>query len=59
MNKIQKCAICGKKFSGYGNSTWPVTESTTDRCCDHCNKTKVLVARLAMISSRKNPKISS
>jgi len=53
MNKIMKhnekimkytCCICHKKFTGYGNDPQPVKQ--TGRCCDHCNQTVVIPARI-------------
>jgi hypothetical protein len=41
----ETCPICSKKFSGFGHSPWPVTE--TGRACDQCNETRVTPARLA------------
>ena len=43
------CCICGKKFKGYGNNPWPVAEEGT--CCDECNLSKVIAARLEMINN--------
>ena len=41
----QECVICGKTFSGYGNSAYPVVSS--GRCCDSCEFEVVLPSRLA------------
>ncbi|MGM9543570.1 MAG: hypothetical protein ACI3T9_01170 [Romboutsia timonensis] len=38
------CCICGKEFIGYGNNPDPVKKE--GRCCDDCNSTKVIPARL-------------
>ena len=38
------CCICGKKFFGWGNDPWPVR--TEGECCDDCNNSEVLAARL-------------
>lgn len=40
------CCICGKEIEGYGNNPWPVTKKQTDKCCDNCNITKVIPARM-------------
>lgn len=37
------CVICGKSFEGHGNNAWPVSEGL---CCDACNITSVLPARM-------------
>jgi hypothetical protein len=41
-----KCCICGKQSVGYGHNPWPVSDNQEDRCCDFCNFTKVIPARL-------------
>ena len=41
------CSICGKKFEGYGNNPYPVTKGADDRCCDDCNATHVIPARIS------------
>lgn len=41
--KPQKCSICGQKYVGYGNNAYPVNSG---RCCDACNMTAVIPARL-------------
>lgn len=38
------CCICGKKFTGWGNDPWPV--KMEGECCDDCNNSEVLTARL-------------
>lgn len=35
MVKVQKCVICGKKFTGYGNNPSPLKEKGV--CCNSCN----------------------
>ena len=45
-----KCCICGVEFEGYGNNPYPVGRdvySDEDRCCDDCNETFVIPARIA------------
>jgi DNA-directed RNA polymerase subunit RPC12/RpoP len=37
------CSICQKEYEGYGNNAEPVNEG---RCCDHCNSTVVIPARI-------------
>lgn len=48
--KKYKCCLCGRKFSGYGNNPYPLCDidDYDSRCCDDCNESKVLPARLAM-----------
>ena len=45
MKKI-KCCLCGIKFVGYGNNPYPVDKNPEHRCCDKCNFTKVIPARM-------------
>lgn len=39
-----KCCICGKLCEGYGNNPAPI--KLKGECCDECNTTKVIPARL-------------
>ena len=45
------CCICGKKFIGWGNNPWPVVKDEGATCCDECNGTYVLSARLGQMFS--------
>ena len=40
---ISECVICGQVYRGYGNNAHPVAEG---RCCDYCNLTRVIPARM-------------
>lgn len=40
------CNICGRHFTGEGNNPEPILPSKF-KCCDECNATKVIPARLA------------
>lgn len=40
------CSLCGEPFSGMGNNPEPLAEFE-QRCCDVCNETKVIPARIA------------
>ncbi len=40
------CCICGKHFVGWGNDPWPVDMRDNVECCNACNNSKVLPARL-------------
>lgn len=44
--ETQICVICKKEFTGYGNNAHPVAEG---RCCDICNASKVIPARIAKL----------
>ena len=48
---MKKCCICGKKFEGWGNNPAPV--KIRGRCCDDCNSTQVIPARLFLLRNRK------
>ena len=36
------CSLCGDVYAGFGNNAWPFK----GRCCDACNWTEVVPARL-------------
>jgi len=40
------CMLCKEFYYGYGNNARPVANG---RCCDECNATKVIPARLAQL----------
>lgn len=46
------CVICGTLFAGHGNNPWPVVED--GRCCDYCNHTEVVPARMARVVEYKD-----
>jgi len=43
-----KCILCNKEIGKYGNNAMPIKEGS---CCDDCNLTKVIPARLARLSN--------
>jgi hypothetical protein len=45
--KLKACVLCGDTFSEWGNNPDPV--ALKGQCCDNCNLTRVLPARLARI----------
>ena len=53
MNKEQICCICGKKFTGWGNNPWPVVNDPGAECCNDCNNTYVIPARIKMMLDKK------
>ena len=55
-NEVWKCCICGEYFTGWGNNPWPISDKEEDRCCDMCDTTKVLPARIAMSIERRKEK---
>ena len=40
------CCLCEKPFEGFGHSPMPLSEN--GYCCDACNYSKVIPARLYM-----------
>jgi hypothetical protein len=42
--RLRRCVICGKPYTGHGNYAQPVNDG---RCCDHCCTTVVMPVRLA------------
>ena len=40
----KKCVLCGCEFNEWGNNPWPLADDGW--CCDTCNATKVIPARL-------------
>ena len=49
--KPQKCCLCGKMFTGYPNSPYPLSDVGV--CCRECCKTKVIPERLRMVKERE------
>jgi len=46
------CCLCGGEYTHYGNNPYPLGNNPNDRCCDECNSTKVIPARiLAMVEA--------
>ncbi|MDO4527693.1 MAG: hypothetical protein Q4C03_02770 [bacterium] len=43
------CCLCGKKFHGWGNNPYPVNKDAGTECCDSCDDTKVVPARIAEV----------
>ena len=46
-DQVKVCVICGKEFTGWGNNPDPVEDH--GECCDDCNMTVVIPARLGML----------
>lgn len=47
----KKCCLCGNSYIGYGNNAQPLKEGY---CCDPCNTTKVIPARLKRLNHETN-----
>lgn len=43
-----KCCLCGKDTAGWGNNPYPLCDEKDfeSRCCDECNDTYVIPARI-------------
>jgi hypothetical protein len=41
------CVLCGIEFLEWGNDPWPL--ASKGWCCDRCNATKVIPARLKQL----------
>ena len=48
-----KCCLCDKVMEGYGNNPDPLVIDDDAECCDDCNSTKVIPARLAQMFGGK------
>lgn len=50
--KVRKCCLCGEKLpiGNLGNNPEPLKPYSSGTCCDKCNATKVIPARLAQVS---------
>lgn len=51
-----KCVICNKEYEGYGNNAEPIAKGM---CCDNCNTTYVIPARLKQLEVEKKLEDSS
>ena len=45
----KKCCICGRIFIGHGNNPYPIKDN--GECCDVCNTTQVIPARIKWYNS--------
>ena len=48
------CCLCGENAGEFGNNPAPLAESTELRCCDGCNITKVIPARIKLLIKPKH-----
>ena len=51
MMQSQFCSICNKEYEGYGNNAEPINDG---RCCDICNATVVIPARMKQLTEYKD-----
>ena len=44
---MNKCVLCGGPLENeWGNNPWPLCSPTKGSCCDRCNKSLVIPARV-------------
>jgi hypothetical protein len=56
-NKNPKCCLCGNTCENeWGNNPYPLSKNENDRCCNVCNDTKVIPARLEKLIKDKEEK---
>ena len=53
MNEKHICCICGEEFKGFGNNPYPVNKDENARCCDVCNDTVIIPARIEALNEDK------
>lgn len=53
-----KCCLCDKEVEGYGNNPSPLSENEDDECCDECNLTKVIPARINSLFPKTNSNVN-
>ena len=49
--ETNKCVICGKEYTGYGNNAEPISKG---RCCYKCTEEQVIPARLFGLSIKED-----
>ena len=54
MDEKHICCICGEEFTGWGNNPSPVNDDENARCCDICNDTVVVPARIGALANRRD-----
>lgn len=52
-DKTRVCSLCGENFIGMGNNPEPLKD-VEERCCDVCNDTKVIPARIRDLQKRSS-----
>lgn len=44
-----ECCFCGEDYGKYGHNPEPLKRDGKNRCCDDCNRTKVIPERLKRV----------
>lgn len=53
MKQKLTCCLCQKEITdGFGNNPRPLGEKRNDRCCDDCNRTKVIPERFKFLETK-------
>ena len=53
MNDVFKCCFCGKVVKGFGNNPYPANKDDNAMCCDDCNSSIVIPARIEAMFNKK------
>ena len=51
-----RCCLCEGRYTNWGNNPQPLNDNPQKRCCDLCNTSKVLPARMCLFKQGKNPR---
>jgi hypothetical protein len=49
---VKVCVLCGELFTEFGNNPWPLATLDDGQCCNMCNSTLVIPARLLRLDAR-------
>lgn len=50
---VKRCCLCGCVITGWGNDPWPLNTDEEAECCDACDFTKVVPARINLLNSQR------
>lgn len=48
------CCLCGREFKEWGNNAQPLSDG---RCCNECNNSRVIPARINNIKKEMSPNL--
>tara|TARA_R100000655_G_scaffold33145_1_gene65325 strand:- start:680 stop:853 length:174 start_codon:yes stop_codon:yes gene_type:complete len=51
--KVKTCVLCKEGYTGWGNNPEPL-EHPAFKCCNVCNVSRVIPARMAELYSRRS-----
>jgi|MDSZ01.1.fsa_nt_gb hypothetical protein len=49
---MNTCILCGEAYEGYGHNPAPLHDYQNARCCDDCNTTQVIPARIELLFNK-------